>query len=153
MKTIAAIALLTLVSTIPAQAETSWIGNAFVVIAPQPACGNTVTTGDFYNIIYRPAGEVLGNGADSYLALVSQRSNFTMLTPNNTFRGGINYAARYVSSQINFGSSVGGITAWSMSPVSLAVNVRDANLTFTITNFFKIAGCNPTFRADLGLSL
>jgi hypothetical protein len=151
MKKFIIIALFALFFSLPVRAETTWLGNAFVIAVP-PACGTTVTVGDFNTILYRPAGVPLGNGADSYLALLGQRTSFTMLVPNNTFKPGINYASQYVTSLLNFGSNVGGILAWSMTPAVLSTATINARLVFTISNFFKITNCNPTFRADLGLA-
>lgn len=132
-----------------ARAETVWVGNFFVSVTPPTVCGNTASKGDTHRVTYRPAGAALGNGADSYLAVIGQRANFTMLVPNNTFAAGINYAARYVSSYLNFGSNTGAITAWSMAPAALATNSTRAELQFTFTNFYAITGCTVTLRGDL----
>jgi hypothetical protein len=152
MKTFAAVALLSWICSTSAHAETAWIGNAFVTTVT-PGCGTTVAEGDFYTIIYRPAGVALGNNADSYLSMVGQRSYFSMLVPNNTFRSGINYGGQYVSSQVNFGSTVGGILAWSMSPATLGLGSKHADLNFAISKFFNLSGCNAGFHADLELAL
>ena len=149
MKHAAVLALATLaVCPSLARAETAWVGNAFILTAT-PACGNTAAAGDAQRVIHRPAGAALGNGADSYFAFVGQRANFTMMVPNNTFRAGINYAARYVSSYLNFGTANGAITAWSMSPAVMGAATNSAELTMAITNYYNIVGCNISVRADL----
>lgn len=152
----AALAALAALAAVSVHAETVWVGNAFVTAATA-ACGPATAgafaaVGDFYRVIYRPAGVPLGNAADSYFAIIGQRSNFTMLVPNNTFRSGINYASRYVTSQVNFGTNGASILAWSMTPAALDASVKNASLTFTFANFFAVAGCNPTIRADLEIA-
>lgn len=144
------ITLLLLIGSIPAplHAETAWIGTAMVTQAPS-ICGNTAQVGDFHTAIYRPAGVTLGNDADSYLALISQRAYFTMLVPNNTFRAGINYGSSFVTSLLKFGSGTGGILSWSMSPATLDLSSKSAKLVFSIANFYAIKNCNPSFRATL----
>jgi len=139
-------------STLPAAAETVWVGNAMVVGTPPTVCGTTVGAGDFYRILYRPAGTALGNGADSHLSINGQRATFTMFVPNNTFRAAVNYSGRYVSSYLNFGTANGAVTAWAMSPSTLAATTTTANLAMTITNFYNITGCTVAFRSDLELS-
>ena len=82
-----------------ARAETLWVAEARV-IAVTPQCGTTARVGDFFRAIYRPMGASIGNGADSHLALFSQRSSFWMRVPNNTFRGSINYVGHYINSTL-----------------------------------------------------
>lgn len=132
----------------PIHAETAWVGTAIVTQA-QESCGNAAQVGDFFTAIYRPAGVPLGNDADSYLALISQRSHFTMLVPNNTFRAGINYGSSYVTSQLKFGAISGAVLSWSMSPATLDLSSRNAKLVFSISNFYGVKTCNPSFRATL----
>ena len=142
---------LTVFSAPSVNAETLWIGNAFVTTAVQPTCGSAAAVGDFDRVIYRPAGGSLGNGADSYFAYIGQRANFTMTVPGNTFTAGLNYAGQGVSSFINFSSKVGGITNWTMAPPTLDASVKHATLTATLANFFTVTGCTVSLRADLEL--
>lgn len=151
MKNLFPLFFLTAFVCVPAHAETVWLGNAFVTQV-EAVCGNAASVGDFQTAIYRPAGVPLGNDADSYFALVSQRANFTMQVPNNTFRAGINYGSRYITSQLKFGSNVGGILNWTMSPQVLDTTVKQAKLTFTIANYFGVKGCTTTFQVALVLT-
>ena len=132
----------------PAWAETVWVGDALVTSAPS-LCGSAAAVGDYATLIYRPAGTALGNAADSYLAYVSQRANMTMQVPNNTFRSGVNYASRYVTSYIAFGTNVAGVTAWALSPPTLATTTTHATLTATLANFYGVTGCTVSIRAAL----
>ena len=84
-----------------ARAETLWVAEARV-IAATPQCDTTAGVGDFFRAVYRPKGASIGNGADSHLALFSQRSSFWMRVPNNTFRGSINYVGHYITSTLSF---------------------------------------------------
>lgn len=126
-----------------AQAESLWVAEARV-IAATTQCSGTVAVGDFFRAIYRPMGTAIGNGANSHLALFSQRSSFVMRVPNNKFRGNVNYVAQVVSSTITITSHGGAILSWQEtapfgSPVSSAV-------TASIANFFGKTGCTGTVR-------
>ena len=134
-----------------AQAETLWVGNAFVTVATQPTCGTAASVSDYSRIIYRPASVPLGNGADSYFAYVGSRADFTMTTPNNTFRSGINYGGHFVSSYINFGNNVGAITAWTLTPSVISASQTNYTLNATFTNFYGVTGCNVSLQANLEL--
>lgn len=140
-----------------AVAQTTWIGNVFISAVPSPAsCLNSsgasvAEVGDYYRGLYRPAVSGLGNGADSYLALVGQRSSFTLMVPNNTFRAGINYGSSYVSSSINFGSNTAGITAWSQAPATPGANAANLTLTATLANFWNVKGCTVTLQGAFAL--
>lgn len=141
-----------------ASAQTTWIGNVFISAIPSPAnCVNSsgvsvAAVGDYYRGLYRPAVSGLGNGADSYLALVGQRSSFTIMAPNNTFRAGINYASSYVSSSINFGSNTAGITAWTQAPATPGAGTANITLTATLANFWNVKGCTVTLQAGFALA-
>lgn len=141
-----------------ASAQTTWIGNVFVSAVPAPASclnssGVTVAeVGDAYRGMYRPAVSGLGNGADSYLALVGTRSSFTIMVPNNTFRAGINYGSSYVSSTINFGSNTAGITAWTQVPVTPAATTLNVTVTATLANFWNVKGCTVTLQGGFTLA-
>lgn len=132
-----------------ARAETSWVGTAFVMPTPPEICGTAAASGDTATLIYRPAGAAFGNGADSYLAYIGQRSNFTMLVPGALFQAGVNYASRYVTSYIAFGSNTAGVTAWSMAPTTLSASTPSATLQATFANFYGVTGCTVTLRAAL----
>ena len=134
-----------------AQAETLWVGNAFVTVAPQPTCGTAATVSDYSRIIYRPASVPLGNGADSYFAYIGNRADFTMTTPGNTFRSGINYGAHFVTSNINFGSNVGAITAWTLTPAVISASQTNYTLKATFANFYGVTGCTVSLQANLEL--
>lgn len=152
MKRILSGSLLLLLSAGAARAETIWVGSAFITAISESTpgvCKDAANVGDYSKITYRPAGALLGNGADSYLAYVGQRSNVTLFVPNNTFRAAINYSGSYVSSQLNFGTKVGAITAWTMTPATLDANTLKATLTATFTNFYGLTGCTAFWRADL----
>lgn len=141
-----------------ARAQTVWTGNMFVTAVPSPTnCINSsgvsvADVGDFYRALYRPAGTALGNGADSYLALVSQRSAFAITVPNNSFRAGINYASSYVSSTVGFGSNAAGITQWQQSPTSPGTGTANVTLTATLANFWNLTGCTVTLQGALPLT-
>jgi hypothetical protein len=135
-----------------ARAETIWVGQAFIVAKQESTpgiCGDAASIGDYSKIVYRPASAPLGNGADSYLSYVGRRTSLVLFVPNNTFRSGINYSGTYVSSQLNFGTKVGGVTAWSLTPTVLAADTLTATLTATFANFFGVTGCTVSWRADL----
>lgn len=138
-------------SAAPASAATVWVGNVFVTAAAS-VCGASAAVGDYATLIYRPASVPLGNGANSYLAYVSPRSSFAMTVPNNTFRPLVNYAGQFVSSTLKFGTSSGGITAWTMTPATLSATTTHAQLTTTLANFFATTGCTVTLRGDLELA-
>jgi|APTNR8051073442_1049403.scaffolds.fasta_scaffold54207_1 hypothetical protein len=141
-----------------AHAETTWIGNVFVTAVPAPdkcinSSGNPVAeVGDYYRGLFRPAGTALGNGADSYFALVGQRSSFTITVPNNSFQAGINYGSSYVSASINFGSNTAGITRWTQVPATPAPGTANVNLTATLANFWNVRGCTVTLQGALALA-
>lgn len=145
----AAFATTGLVAFGAARAETSWVGTAMVLPTPPAICGTAAGTGDYATLIYRPAGAVFGNGANSYLAYVGRRSNFTMMVPGALFQAGVNYASRYVTSWIVLASNTGGVTAWSMSPATLSPSTQSATLEATFANFYGVSGCTVTLRAGL----
>lgn len=140
------------------EAATIWTGNMFVTAVPAPAkCVNSSGTtvaevGDYYRGLYRPAGTALGNGANSYLALISQRSSFAITVPNNSFQAGINYGSSYVSSTIGFGSNSAGITRWQQSPTTPATGTPNVTLTTTLANFWNLTGCTVTLQGALPLT-
>lgn len=150
MKRFAAAALASC-AAMSAHAETLWVGNAFVTAATQPTCGTAANVGDYARVIFRPAGVPLGNGGNSYLAYLGQRSNFTITAVGNSFQSGINYAGQYVSSYINFGANAGGITAWALTPAAISASQQNYALTGTFANFFGVAGCTVSVQADLEL--
>lgn len=140
------------------RAETTWIGNIFVSAVAVPSkCLNSngssvADVGDYYRGLFRPAVSGLDNGADSYLALVGQRSSFTIMVPNNTFQAGINYGSSYVSSSLSFGSNSAGITRWTQSPATPTATTNSINITATLANFWNVKGCTVTLRGALTLA-
>lgn len=150
MKSVAAATLaLSLLCAGAARAETSWVGTAMVMFTPPAVCGSAASAGDYGTMIYRPWGTALGNGANSYLAYIGQRSNFTMMVPGAPFQAGVNYSSRYVTSNIALGTNTAGVIAWSMSPSSLSASVQSATLEATFANFYNVSGCTVTLRAAL----
>lgn len=130
------------------KAETLWVAEARV-IAVTSKCKDTTVVGDFFRAIYRPMGTTIGNGANSHLALFSQRSTFWMRVPNNTFRGGINYVGYVVSSTIAFGGTSGGTLDWQES-TAFGAPVA-SNVTASLANFFGTKGCTATLRMPFNL--
>lgn len=131
-----------------ARAESLWVAEARV-IAVTTQCSGSTAVGDFFRAIYRPAGASIGNGANSHLALFSQRSSFVMRVPNNKFQFGVNYTGQVVSSTITISSHAGGILQWSESaafgsPVA-------SNVTASLANFFGKTGCTATLRMPFTL--
>lgn len=129
-----------------AQAETLWVAEARVV-ATNANCDYRL--GETYRAIYRPKGASIGNGANSHLAIFTQRGGFWLRVPNNTFRANVNYVGRYYGSKIDFFEASGGILAWEESaafgePVS-------SNVTARISNAFSQKGCTVTFRMPFTL--
>lgn len=131
-----------------ARAETLWVAEARV-IAVTANCGTTVAVGDFFRAIYRPKGAPIGNGADSHLALFSQRSSFWMRVPNNTFRGSINYVGHFITSTLTFAGNSGGILSWQES-AAFGAPVA-SNVTASLANFFGSKGCTATLRMPFTL--
>ena len=129
-----------------ANAETLWVGNAQVVAAT-PQCQGTIGTGDFYRAVYRPMGTSIGNGANSHLALFSQRSSFVMRVPNNTFQAGVNYVGQTVNSSISVASRAGGILDWQES-AAFGAPAR-SNIVASIANFAGTTGCTGTVSMGL----
>jgi hypothetical protein len=129
-----------------ANAETLWVGNAQVVAAT-PQCQGTVAAGDFYRAVYRPMGTSIGNGANSHLALFSQRSSFAMRVPNKTFQDGVNYVGQTVNSSISVTSRAGGILNWQESE-AFGGPLR-SNVVASIANFFGTTGCTGTVSMGL----
>jgi len=137
------VALIVLSSAWTARAETLWVAEARV-IAVTPQCGAVVAVGDFFRAIYRPRGPAIGNGANSHLALFSQRSSFWMQVPNNTFRGNINYVGHFINSTLTYGGKAGGILSWQES-AAFGAPVA-SNVTASIANFFGTTSCTATLR-------
>jgi hypothetical protein len=126
-----------------ARAETLWVAEARV-IAVTSQCSTTAVVGDFFRAIYRPKGATIGNGADSHLALFSQRSSFWMRVPNKTFRDKVNYVGHYINSRLSFAGVSGGILDWQESPAFGAPVA--SNVTASIANFFGTKSCTATLR-------
>jgi len=126
-----------------ARAETLWVAEARV-IAVTAACSDTTKVGDFYRAIYRPMGTSIGNGANSRLALFSQRSAFWMVVPNNTFQFGVNYTGQIISSTITMTSNSGGLLDWQESVAFGAP--ASSNVTASLANFYGAKGCTATLR-------
>lgn len=141
----AAVALLTISG---ARAESLWVAEARV-IAVTPKCSNNVEVGDFFRAIYRPMGVSIGNGANSHLALFSQRSSLWMRVPNNTFRGGINYVGYYINSTLSYAGTSGAILDWQES-AAFGAPVA-SNVTTSIANFFGVKECTATLRMPFTL--
>lgn len=126
-----------------AHAEILWVAEARVVAVTAP-CGDTVRIGDFFRAIYRPQGPSIGNGADSRLALFSQRTSFWMQVPNNTFRFGVNYVGHIISSTLTFTTNSGAVLDWNESVTFGAPAV--SNVIASIANFYGDKGCTATLR-------
>ena len=141
----AAFALLTISG---ARAETLWVAEARV-IAVTPNCANSIEVGDFFRAIYRPKGATIGNGANSHLALFSQRSSFWMRVPNGAFRDGINYVGYYINTTLSFAGVSGAILDWQESAAS--GEPASSNVTASIANFFGIKQCTATLRMPFTL--
>lgn len=135
----------------PAQAETLWVGNAFVTAAVQPTCADPASVGDYSRGIFRPAGVSLGNGANSYFAYIGTRSNLAFYVPNNAFQSEVNYGAYFVNSYVSFGGNVAGITAWTLTPPVISSTQKNYTLNATFANFFDLVGCTVSLEADLEL--
>jgi hypothetical protein len=131
-----------------AQAETLWVAEARV-IATTTQCANTTGVGDFFRAIFRPRGVPIGNGADSQLALFSQRTSFWMRVPNNSFRFGVNYTGHIINSSLTFTSKAGGILDWSESAPFGAPAI--SNVTASIANFYGTTGCTATLRMPFNM--
>ncbi len=142
------IAAAALLSISGAQAETLWVAEARV-IAVTPQCADTVAVADFFRAVFRPQGTTIGNGANSHLALFSQRSTFWMRVPNNTFRGGVNYVGYFVKASLSFGGTSGAILDWQESSAFGGPVV--SNVTTSITNFFGTSQCTATLRMPFNL--
>ena len=143
------LALAVLLGAAPgASADTIWVGKAQVAAAAT-ACGTSVAVGDYATVTYRPAGQA-GNGGDSNLAYVTQRSSYAMYVPKNTFQANINYAAVVVGSWVTYESvnKIGAITAWTASSAfgPTAVHVH---LKATFTNFWGLPGCTVSMDAPM----
>lgn len=142
----------TILAASVAHAETAWVGNAFATIAPS-YCGTSVGAGDSYRIVFRPAGTTLGNGADSNLALVGQRSVFAARVANGLFKTGATYTPLWIGSQLNNdkdnSSWTSTIASWTMTPTTLATTTDSAELTFKIVKLWGKTGCDVTFHANL----
>lgn len=136
----AVVALLTISG---ARAETLWVAEARV-IAVTSKCANTTQTGDYFRAIYRPMGTSIGNGANSHLALYSQRSSFWMRVPNNTFRANVNYVGYYINTMLSYGGNSGAILDWQET-AAFGAPVA-SNVTASLTNFFGTKECTATLR-------
>jgi hypothetical protein len=141
-------ALAALLTISGASAETLWVAEARVV-AVTPKCANNIELGDFFRAIYRPKGSSIGNGADSHLAIFSQRSGLWMRVPNNTFRGGINYVGYYVNSTLSYAGTSGAILDWQESSAFGAPVA--SNVTTSLANFFGVKECTATLRMPFTL--
>lgn len=131
-----------------AKAETLFVGDT-LVLSTTTACGTSITVGETARFTYRPAGSKLGNGGDSYLAYVANRSSFTMTVAGNLFGVGRNYAGQNVSSYLGIASVSGGITGWQQSPTKIGTGTETIELTATIANYLAINGCTVTIRSNL----
>jgi hypothetical protein len=140
----AAFALLTISG---ARAETLWVAEARVIAVNK--CADNIAVGDFFRAIYRPMGTSLGNGANSHLALFSQRSSLWMRVPNNTFRGNINYVGYYINSTLSFAGTSGAILDWQESAAFGDAVV--SNVTASFANFFGVKQCAATLRMPFTL--
>ena len=130
-----------------AQAETLWVAEARVIAVNK--CADNVAVGDFFRAIYRPKGTSIGNGANSHLALFSQRSSLWMRVPNNTFRGNINYTGYYINSRLSFAGTSGAILDWQES--AAFGDVVSSNVTASFANFFGVKQCTATLRMPFTL--
>ncbi|PZQ11311.1 MAG: hypothetical protein DI565_18645 [Ancylobacter novellus] len=130
------------------RAETVFVGDT-QVLAVTTNCSGNISVGETARFTYRPAGPGLGNGADSYLAYVGSRSSYTMTTPNNTFRAGINYAAQGLGSRLTLTNTTAGITGWTQNPATITTTTTSAELVSTFANFWGVKGCTATIRSNL----
>lgn len=153
MKLTVALALGAAILTISvARAETAWVGNSFAVNAPS-YCGSTIGYGDSNRITYRPAGSALGNGTDSYVAILSQRSAFVARVVGSLAKTGAAYSPLWVGSHLNIDADYNAwtskISSWTMTPATLSATTDSAEVTFTIVKYYGKTGCDVTFHANL----
>jgi len=143
-----AAATLALAFASPAQSETLFVGSA-MVSARTSQCGNSVVTGDFGRMTYRPSGAALGNGGDSNLAFLTSRASYSMNVPGGRFQFGVNYGGQSVNSQLTITPKAGGVTQWVQAPQNIGPSTPNLDITASIANFFGITGCSVTFQMSL----
>lgn len=131
-----------------AKAETVFLGDT-LVLSTTSACGTSVTVGETARFTYRPAGDKLGNGGDSYLAYVANRSSYGMTVAGNLFGAGRNYAGQGVGSSVGVSTSVGGIVGWEQSPAKIGTGTANIELTATLANYLAVKNCTVTIRSNL----
>lgn len=130
-----------------AKAETVFVGDT-LVLSTTSACGTSVTVGETARFTYRPAGDKLGNGGDSYLAYVANRSSYGMTVAGN-FNAGRNYAGQGVGSSVGVSTAVGGILGWEQSPAKIGTGTGNIELTATLANYLAVKSCTVTIRSNL----
>ncbi|MFC3691354.1 hypothetical protein [Chenggangzhangella methanolivorans] len=131
-----------------AEAETVFVGDS-LVLSTTTTCGTSIAAGETARLTYRPAGAKLGNGGDSYLAYVANRSSFTMTIAGAVFGSGQNYAGQNVSSYLGVATIVGGVVGWQQSPAKIGPDTETIELTATLANYLTIKGCTVTIRSNL----
>lgn len=147
LKTVGLAAAL-LVAASAVRAETVFVGDS-LVLAATSQCGTAISVGETARFTYRPTGSGLGNGADSYLAYIGNRSSYAMTVPGNTFRERVNYAGQAMSSSLSLKTETGGITGWDQKPAKASADVENLELTATLANFWAVVGCTVTIRSNL----
>jgi hypothetical protein len=131
-----------------AMAETVFVGDSLVLSA-STACTGTISVGETARFIYRPAAPGLGNGADSYLAYIGNRSSFTMTVPNNTFQAGVNYAGQSMGSKLTLTTNTAGVTGWAQNPVAISASTTQTELVANFANFWGVKNCSVSIRSNL----
>lgn len=131
-----------------ARAETVFVGDA-AVLSTTPQCGSAILVGEAARLTYRPAGPGLGNGVDSYLSYVGNRSSFAMTTPGKAFRAGVDYAGQALSASLSLKTVTDAVAGWEQRPAELSRDTPALQLTATLGGFWAITGCRVTMRAHL----
>lgn len=148
MKTALLAAALATLSFSAARAETVFVGDT-LVLSTTSKCGTSISVGETARFTYRPTGTGLGNGADSYLAYIGNRSSYTMTVPGAPFRSGVNYAGQAMSSSLSLKTETGGIIGWDMKPAKPGPDTASVTLVATLANYWAIVGCTVTIRSNL----
>jgi hypothetical protein len=150
MKSLLLVAALAHLTLRAAHADTVFVGNTFIsAVSGTSSCTSTFQVNDTARALYRPRGSALGNGGDSYLAYVTNRSSMVMAVLNNDFRADINYSGSGVSSRAGLISKAGGITVWQQTPANIAPGTPSVAIKGRFANFFGIKDCFVEFKGNL----
>lgn len=149
-RTIIAAAFAALASN-AANAATVWIGNGFIeAVSGGSTCTSTFTVGDFGRMLFRPRGGPLGNGGDSNLVYVTNRSAFQMQVQNGDFQTGATLVNQSEGSTGKIGTGTNQVTSWSQGPAgTIGTGTETIKVVGKFTNFFRITNCNVTIRMHL----